>query len=110
MKWLFKTYPKSVIKKVFVEEPLKIYTPQKLNFTKEILLKVNKNLDRYLYDRDLPRCIRGGEEKVKTSSLPLFDKRDIAADKAYTVGRRPAWRDYVDFFSCLKAAMFLLER
>jgi hypothetical protein len=40
--------------------------------------------------------------KIKTESLPLFDKRDIAADKAYTLGRRPAWRDYVDLFFLLK--------
>lgn len=58
LKWLFKAYPKSVIRKVFIEEPLKIYTPQKFNFTKEILLGVDKNLDPYLYDRDLPRRIR----------------------------------------------------
>jgi len=54
--------------------------------------------------------LEGGEEKVKTSSLPLFDKRDIAADKAYTVGRRPAWRDYVDLFFLLKGGHVSLEK
>lgn len=39
---------------------------------------------------------------IKTESLPLFDLRDIAADKAYTLGRRPIWRDYVDLFFLLK--------
>ncbi len=39
---------------------------------------------------------------VKTSSLPLFNIRDLAADKAYTIGYRPAWRDYVDIFFLLK--------
>ena len=37
-----------------------------------------------------------------TSSLPLFNLKDIALDKAYTLGRRPAWRDYVDLFFLLK--------
>lgn len=39
---------------------------------------------------------------VKSQSLPLFNVRDLAADKAYTLGRRPAWRDYVDLFFLLK--------
>lgn len=47
--------------------------------------------------------------KIKTSSLPLFDFRDIAADKAYTLGRRPIWRDYVDIFFLLKGGFVTLE-
>lgn len=40
--------------------------------------------------------------RVETTSIPLFDFKDIAADKAYTIGRRPMWRDYVDLFFLLK--------
>ena len=40
--------------------------------------------------------------KVVTPSLPLYAVEDIAADKAYTVGRRAIWRDYVDLFFILK--------
>ncbi|KKS83704.1 MAG: hypothetical protein UV59_C0033G0002 [Candidatus Gottesmanbacteria bacterium GW2011_GWA1_43_11] len=39
---------------------------------------------------------------VSTSSLSLFDMRDIATDKAYTLGRRNVWRDYVDFYFLLQ--------
>lgn len=39
---------------------------------------------------------------IQTDSLALCDKRDIATDKAMTLGRRNAWRDYVDFFFLLK--------
>lgn len=46
---------------------------------------------------------------VKTSSLPLYDIRDLAADKAYTLGRRSAWRDYVDLFFLLKDKHVVLE-
>ncbi|OIO44566.1 MAG: hypothetical protein COY72_00565 [Candidatus Nealsonbacteria bacterium CG_4_10_14_0_8_um_filter_35_10] len=35
---------------------------------------------------------------IKTTSISIFDWRDIAADKAYTLGRRPIWRDYVDLY------------
>lgn len=37
---------------------------------------------------------------VQTESLPIYDLRDLAADKAYTIGRGGQWRDYVDVY-CL---------
>lgn len=46
---------------------------------------------------------------VKTSSLDLSAVGDIAADKAYTIGRRGQWRDYVDIFFLLKRQIFTLE-
>ncbi len=39
---------------------------------------------------------------IKTSSISIFDWKDIAADKAYTLGRRPIYRDYVDIFFIIK--------
>jgi len=44
---------------------------------------------------------------IKTNSLSIFDWRDIAADKAYTLGRRPIYRDYVDIFSIIKKGHLL---
>ena len=41
-------------------------------------------------------------KQIKTSSISIFDWRDIAADKAYTLGRRPIWRDYVDLFFVIR--------
>ncbi len=35
-------------------------------------------------------------------SIPLLSLRDGAANKAYTVGRRGVWRDYVDVFFVLR--------
>lgn len=35
--------------------------------------------------------------------------KDIAADKAHTIGRRGQWRDYVDIFFLLKRKTFTLE-
>lgn len=43
---------------------------------------------------------------VKTPSLPLFHLDDLAANKAYVLGRRPAWRDYVDIFFLLKRRLY----
>lgn len=39
---------------------------------------------------------------VKTPSIDLFDVRDIATNKAYTIGRRGKWRDYTDLYFLLK--------
>lgn len=40
--------------------------------------------------------------KITAPFFPLYSVKDIAADKAYTVGRRAIWRDYVDLFFVLK--------
>lgn len=34
---------------------------------------------------------------------------DLVANKAYTIGRRPAWRDYVDMFFILKWNLYSLN-
>jgi len=39
---------------------------------------------------------------IKTHSISIVDWRDIAADKAYTLGRRPIYRDYVDTFFIIR--------
>lgn len=38
---------------------------------------------------------------VPTPYIDLASVQDIAADKAYTIGRRATWRDYVDIFVIL---------
>lgn len=44
---------------------------------------------------------------IKTSSIPLFAPQDLASNKAYVIGRRGAWRDYVDLFFLLKSRVKL---
>lgn len=39
---------------------------------------------------------------TKTFSIQLLSIKDIALDKAYTIGRRAVWRDYIDIFFLLK--------
>lgn len=46
---------------------------------------------------------------ISTESIPLFDYRDIAADKARTLGRRNVWRDYVDIYTLLAQKKITLE-
>lgn len=45
VRWLFKAYPKDEIKKVFLNKPQKVYTPQAFNFTKNYILDLkNKKI------------------------------------------------------------------
>jgi len=46
---------------------------------------------------------------IKTSGIPLFALQDLASNKAYTIGRRATWRDYVDVFFILKRGDLSLE-
>ncbi len=46
---------------------------------------------------------------VETSSVSLFSLDDLASNKAYVLGRRPAYRDYVDLYFLLKDKMVILE-
>ena len=39
---------------------------------------------------------------ISTSAIPLFHWKDIALDKAYTIGRRAQYRDYVDLFFLMR--------
>ena len=42
---------------------------------------------------------------IATDSISLFTKEDLASNKAYVIGRRGAWRDYVDFFCLLNSGL-----
>lgn len=48
--------------------------------------------------------------KVLSSSIPLFNVKDLGTDKVYTIGRRPAYRDYVDLYFLLKKRIAALPR
>ena len=47
---------------------------------------------------------------VETDSLPLFRLADLASNKAYTVGRRGVWRDYIDLYFLLHEKTVSLEQ
>lgn len=59
LKWLFKTYPRDEIKKVFIERPAKDYVPASFNFIKNYVLDLDdKNINIENYVRTFPRHIR----------------------------------------------------
>lgn len=46
---------------------------------------------------------------IRASAIPLFSWKDIALDKAYTIGRRALYRDYVDLFFLMKEKKLSIE-
>jgi hypothetical protein len=46
---------------------------------------------------------------IKKGNLSLFSLKDLASAKAYTIGRRGIWRDYVDLFFLLRSGLKLKE-
>lgn len=58
LRWLFKTYPREVIKEVFLNRPMKTYRAPTFNFVKEILLEIEEKLPEEKYVINTPRIIR----------------------------------------------------
>lgn len=49
------------------------------------------------------------KKPISTGYIPLFYLDDLAANKTYVIGRRGAWRDYVDLFFFLKWRLYTIE-
>lgn len=50
------------------------------------------------------------QKPIRTGSISLFSLDDLAANKAYVIGRRGVWRDYVDLFFFLKWKLYSIDR
>lgn len=56
IQWVFKTYPKEEIKRVFINRPYKDYWPSRFHFVKQYLLGLTRYpLDERLYVKNTPR-------------------------------------------------------
>lgn len=47
---------------------------------------------------------------LNEEGLQLLSAHEIAATKAYTIGRRGAWKDYIDLYACLTTGVTTLEQ
>lgn len=83
---------KSKIREVFKEPIYYIDSKDQISF--RTANNINVTFLWYYFDPLFPL--------IQTDSLPLASVKDIAADKAHTLGRRAVWRDYVDIFFLLK--------
>lgn len=55
IRWLMKTYGKDTVKQVFLNQPIKVYTPSAFKFSQLLLDLPEVGADRY--DQTLPRRI-----------------------------------------------------
>lgn len=75
--------------------------------TDEVLsIKTPQNVEVTFVSHPFPLL----KKPVKTTAIPLFHLDDLAAHKAYVIGRRPAWRDYVDLFFLLNWKLYTVEK
>lgn len=124
IKLLLKIYSKNEIRNVFVNFPKKIYTRPVFIFLKDFLLKINLQLDENNYVKNFVKSTNHNQTKISfiffpfkrkykpvnaENSISLTSYKDIASDKAYAIGRRPEYRDYMDLFVILKNG-FSLKR
>jgi|SRR3989338_3816968 len=59
LKWLFKTYAKTIVREIFITHPQKEYTRPAFNYWSNVIFKLeNSHLSPNKYVRDLPRDIR----------------------------------------------------
>jgi len=80
------------VSRVFGAQNYLVNTEDQLTFT---LGNISEITFLWYYWKPIAPCI-------PTQSLSLAALKDIAADKAATLGRRAVWRDYVDLFVLLK--------
>ena len=78
---------------------LKLRSPEQITFHTEKGIEVT-----FVYHPYKPL-----KKPIETDSIAFFHLDDLAANKAYTVGRRGVWRDYVDLFFLLKWRLYTLE-
>jgi len=99
-------FEKDVVRSVFKALGRLVDIKEKrVDQTHFITILTKNNIQITLFRYEFPRLY----PKIKTKSIPLFHFKDIAADKAYVLGQRPAWRDYVDLFFLLKDKHISLE-
>lgn len=90
---------KSKVRKIFKEPVYYIDSKDQISFRSAN--NINVTFLWYYFESLFPLS--------PTDSLPLASIKDIAADKAHTLGRRAVWRDYVDLFFLLKDHWITLE-
>lgn len=88
------------IKRVFsVTGSPTISTPEMISFTLPEHIDIS-----FVWDPYPPT-----KPSIKTSGVSLYHLDDLATNKAIAIGRRPAWRDYVDIFFFLKWNIYRLR-
>ncbi|TSC86073.1 MAG: hypothetical protein G01um101416_723 [Microgenomates group bacterium Gr01-1014_16] len=108
---------KSVDFDVFINKPVNNYLRLKaktvfpasvfyVNTTDQISFTTPENINVTFFWYIYPPLL----SPTTTPSISLASVNDIVADKAYTIGKRAVWRDYVDLFLILKKEIVTLNQ
>lgn len=93
------------------------------NLWKDVTITFGKNCQKLLdFDDQLNLVIPNGVNitffhddykhlftPVKSEPIDLMNVKDIACNKAYIIGKRPKWRDYVDLYFLLRDRHILFD-
>ncbi|EKE14983.1 MAG: hypothetical protein ACD_12C00207G0001 [uncultured bacterium] len=79
---------------------VKLQTPEMISFTTETGIEVSF----------VSHPFKILQSVIRTDTISLFHLDDLAANKAYTIGRRNTWRDYVDIFIFMKSKIYSLKK
>ena len=94
------------VKETFRRKIIDFFSPEKfyLDNREQLSFEVGNHTGvtflHYPYPRNHPL--------IPADGLSLADSRDIATDKAFTLGRRATWRDYVDLYFLFKKEIISL--
>ena len=89
------------IKKVFGNNCEKL-----LDFDDQLNLKTSDSVNITFFYDDFKLLFK----PEKTPFIDLMNVWDVACNKAYIIGRRPKWRDYIDLYFLLKEGHITLKK
>lgn len=81
-----------MVKKHFKKVQILVDTPDELSFISPLSVKIS-----FVFYPFNPVY-----KTISISALRIFNWKEIALDKAYAIGRRGEWRDYIDLYFIIK--------
>jgi hypothetical protein len=87
-----KVFGKGVVRTMFTKKQLNFVTPDNISIT-------------FFHDEVKPLY-----PEIQSGYIDLADLRDLASNKAFTIGHRGKWRDYVDLYFLLKLEFITLDQ
>lgn len=86
---------------------------KKISSTYEVVYESNEQLDIFIYDAKITLLSYRWQPEfplIPYKQIKLWNIRDIATSKAYTIGRRSEIKDYVDLYILLSSGKISFDR
>ena len=92
-----KKLPKDLFSKIKTKIPKKFSVKLSVNNSEELTLFVNDTKVTFLY-YPFPLV----DKLIRVENMTMLSLKELAATKAYTIGRRGEYKDYIDIYFLLK--------